>query len=168
MRPGSRPASAAAIQPVGFQRAWTACGHERDGFIEDANDDRTYNNRDRLFLRGQLMYEPNADTSYRLIVDHTTRDEVCCAAVGLVRGPTADIIQGVAVLQTRNPAVVGIAFDPYDRKATVSPQFQLPPGPRRNPASHWRSTPTRSWAALPALPLFGTGRPNAAWTSISA
>ena len=95
--------------------------HERDGFIEDANDDRTYNNRDRLFLRGQLMYEPNADTSYRLIVDHTTRDEVCCAAVGLVRGPTADIIQGVAVLQTRNPAVVGIAFDPYDRKATVSP-----------------------------------------------
>ena len=95
--------------------------HERDGFLEDANDDRTYNNRDRLFLRGQLMYEPNADTSFRVIADHTTREEVCCAAVGLVRGPTADVIQGVAVLQTRNPAVVGIAFDPYDRKATVSP-----------------------------------------------
>ena len=95
--------------------------HERDGFLEDANDDRTYNNRDRLFLRGQLMYEPNADTSFRVIADHTTREEVCCAAVGLVRGPTADVIQGVAVLQTRNPAVVGIAFEPYDRKATVSP-----------------------------------------------
>ena len=94
--------------------------HERDGFLEDANDDRTYNNRNRLFLRGQLVYEPNEDTSIRLIADHSTRDEICCAAVGLVRGPTADLIQGVAIQQTRNPAIVGIAFDPYDRKATVS------------------------------------------------
>ena len=95
--------------------------HERDGFLEDANDDRTYNNRDRLFLRGQISYEPGPDTSFRLIADHTTREEVCCAAVGLVRGPTADIIQGVSVLQTRNPSIVGISFDPYARKATVSP-----------------------------------------------
>ena len=95
--------------------------HERDGFLEDANDERTYNDRDRLFLRGQLMYEPNADTSIRLIADYTTRDEVCCAAVGLVRGPTADLIQGISVLQARDPSVVGIAFDPYARKATVSP-----------------------------------------------
>ncbi len=94
--------------------------HERDGFLEDANDDRTYNDRDRLFLRGQVAYEPNEDTRIRLIADHTTRDEVCCAAVGLVRGPTAGIIQQISVLQTRNPGIVGIAFDPYDRKATVS------------------------------------------------
>ena len=94
--------------------------HERDGFLEDANDDRAYNNRDRLFLRGQLVYEPSENTSFRLIADHSTREEVCCAAVGLVRGPTADLIQGLAIQQTRNPAVVGIAFDPYDRKATVS------------------------------------------------
>ena len=94
--------------------------HERDGFIEDANDDRTYNNRNRLFLRGQLVYEPNEVTSIRLIADHSTRDEICCAAVGLVRGPTADLIQGIALQRTRNPAIVGIAFDPYDREATVS------------------------------------------------
>ena len=94
--------------------------HKRDGFLEDANDDRGYNDRDRRFVRGQLMYEPNADTSIRLIADHTTRNEQCCAAVGLVRGPTAAIIQGLSVAQTRNPAIIGIAFDPYDRKATVS------------------------------------------------
>ena len=94
--------------------------HERDGFLEDANDERTYNDRDRLFLRGQLVYEPSENTSFRLIADHTTREEVCCAAVGLVRGPTADIVQAVSVLQTRNPSIVGIAFDPYARKATVS------------------------------------------------
>ncbi len=94
--------------------------HKRDGFLEDANFDRSYNDRNRLFVRGQLMYEPSADTTIRLIADHTTREEQCCAGVGLVRGPTAAVIQAIAVGQTRNPAIVGIAFDPYDRKATVS------------------------------------------------
>ena len=94
--------------------------HKRDGFLEDPNFDRTFNDRDRLFVRGQLMYEPNPDTTIRLIADYTSRDEQCCAAVGLVRGPTAAIIQGISIAQTRNPGIVGIAFDPYDRKATVS------------------------------------------------
>lgn len=94
--------------------------HKRDGFLEDPNYDRSYNDRDRLFVRGQLVYEPNPDTTVRLIADYTNREEECCAAVGLVRGPTADIVQGISVAQTRNPAIVGIAFDPYDRKATVS------------------------------------------------
>ena len=94
--------------------------HKRDGFLEDPNYDRSYNDRDRLFVRGQLMYEPNPDTTIRLIADYTSREEECCAAVGLVRGPTAAIIQGISVAQTRNPGIVGIAFDPYDRKATVS------------------------------------------------
>ncbi len=105
----------------GLSARLDAVWHERDGFLEDANDDRAYNDRDRLFLRGQLMYEPSEDLSFRVIVDHTTREEVCCAAVGLVRGPTADIVQAVSALQTRNPAIVGIAFDPWDRKATVTP-----------------------------------------------
>ena len=73
--------------------------HKRDGFLEDPNYDRSYNDRDRLFVRGQLIYEPNAGTSIRLIADHTTRDEQCCAAVGLVRGPTAAIIQGISAAQ---------------------------------------------------------------------
>ncbi len=103
-----------------------AVWHERDGFLEDANYDRSFNDRDRLFARAQLLYEPNADTSVRLIADHTTRDEQCCAAVGLVEGLTAAAIQGVSVLETRNPAVVGIAFDPYARKATVSPGSGYP------------------------------------------
>ncbi|WP_446830626.1 TonB-dependent receptor [Candidatus Foliamicus sp.] len=95
--------------------------YERDGFLEDANDDRTYNDRNRLFLRGQLVYEPNADTQIRLIADHTTREESCCASVGLIAGATAPLVQGLAVAQTRDPSTVGIAFDPYARKATVSP-----------------------------------------------
>lgn len=105
----------------GFSARLDGVWHKRDGFLEDANDDRTFNDRDRLFLRGQLMYEPNADLSIRLIADHTTRDEQCCAAVGLVRGPTAPILQAISAQQARDPAIVGIAFNPDERKATVSP-----------------------------------------------
>ena len=94
--------------------------HERSGFLTDANDGRSYNDRDRLFLRGQLLYQPGSDISARLIADHTTREEVCCAAVGVVRGATAALVQGVALAQTRNPSITGIAFDPEARKATVS------------------------------------------------
>ncbi len=104
----------------GFSARLDGVRHERDGFLEDANDGRTFNDRDRLFLRGQLMYEPNADIGLRLIADHTTREEQCCAAVGLLRGPTAAIIEGVSVLQTGNPDIIGIAFAPDERKATVT------------------------------------------------
>lgn len=103
-----------------FSARVDAVHHKRDGFLEDANYERSFNDRNRLFVRGQLMYEPNADTTIRLIADHTTREEQCCAAVGLVQGPTAPIVQGISVAQARNPAIVGIAFDPYERKATVS------------------------------------------------
>src|SRR3546814_14435694 len=39
------------------------------------------NNRDRYFLRGQLLFEPTDALSVRLIADYTFRDERCCAAI---------------------------------------------------------------------------------------
>ena len=61
----------------------------RDGFYDVVNPtggtESTVNDRDRLFVRGQLLYEPNEDLSIRLIADYTTRDESCCGAVYLDR-----------------------------------------------------------------------------------
>jgi iron complex outermembrane receptor protein len=56
---------------------------KRDGFLRDETNDIDVNNRDRLFLRGQLFYEPTEDLTVRLIGDYTTRDERCCGAVYL-------------------------------------------------------------------------------------
>lgn len=53
---------------------------KRDGFYNDTNNDRDINNRDRYFLRGQLLFEPTDALSVRLIADYTYRDEECCAA----------------------------------------------------------------------------------------
>ncbi|WP_374392963.1 TonB-dependent receptor [Sphingopyxis sp.] len=53
---------------------------KRDGFYNDTANNRDINNRDRYFLRGQLLFEPTDALSVRLIADYTYRDEECCAA----------------------------------------------------------------------------------------
>lgn len=53
---------------------------KRDGFYFDPANNTDVNDRNRFFLRGQLLFEPTADLSIRLIADYTYRDEKCCAA----------------------------------------------------------------------------------------
>jgi len=67
----------------------------RDGFIDDVNSDREFNNIDRFALRGQLLYE-KGDSSLRLIADYTETDENCCGVtIGLV-GPFGALVNAVA------------------------------------------------------------------------
>ena len=54
---------------------------KRDGFYDDEANDTTINNRNRIFTRGQLLFEPTTDLSIRLIGDYTWRKEKCCGAV---------------------------------------------------------------------------------------
>ncbi len=61
---------------------------KRDGFLRDANNNRDVNNRDRYFVRGQLLFEPTDALSIRLIADYTSRDEECCGATYV--GPTVN------------------------------------------------------------------------------
>lgn len=58
---------------------------KRDGFYHDVVNDRDINDRNRYFVRGQLMFEPSSDLSIRLIADYTKRDEECCAATYISR-----------------------------------------------------------------------------------
>jgi outer membrane receptor protein involved in Fe transport len=53
---------------------------KRDGFYHDLTNDTDVNDRNRYFLRGQLLFEPSDALSVRLIADYTHRDEKCCAA----------------------------------------------------------------------------------------
>jgi outer membrane receptor protein involved in Fe transport len=53
---------------------------KRDGFYTDPANNTDINDRDRYFLRGQLLIEPTDALSIRLIADYTFRDEQCCAA----------------------------------------------------------------------------------------
>ncbi|MFM5922875.1 MAG: TonB-dependent receptor [Novosphingobium sp.] len=53
----------------------------RDGFLHDATNNIDVNNRNRFFVRGQLLFEPTSDLTVRLIADYTWRKERCCGAV---------------------------------------------------------------------------------------
>lgn len=53
---------------------------KRDGFYFDPANNTDVNDRNRYFVRGQLLFEPTSDISIRLIGDYTFRDEKCCAA----------------------------------------------------------------------------------------
>ena len=100
---------------------------KRDGFYKDVTNGGTINDRNRYFLRGQLLFQPSSDLSVRLIADYTKRDEACCSA--------AYIDQTVAVanaglLTSANP-IIGVltkmgqpvaAFsDPYSRNLYLTP-----------------------------------------------
>jgi iron complex outermembrane recepter protein len=53
---------------------------KRDGFYYDSTNKTDVNDRDRFFVRGQLLFEPSSDLRIRLIGDYTKRDEKCCGA----------------------------------------------------------------------------------------
>ena len=53
---------------------------KRDGFNPDPANNTEINNRNRYFVRGQLLFEPSDALSVRLIGDYTHRKERCCSA----------------------------------------------------------------------------------------
>ena len=54
---------------------------KRDGFIRELVSNRQINNRDRILLRGQLLFSPADSVELRLIGDYANRKEECCAGV---------------------------------------------------------------------------------------
>jgi iron complex outermembrane recepter protein len=72
---------------------------KRDGFfrVVDAAGPtgERVNDRDRFFVRGQILFEPSDMVSLRLIGDYTKRTEACCAGVYKSTNETFDPTPGV-------------------------------------------------------------------------
>lgn len=90
---------------------------KRDGYIDDVNSDRAFNNVNRWYARGQALYDTSA-FSLRLIADYYETDEQCCGAVNVVRGTLGPLLDGLAGLQGRDGLYNG---DPSERRMAVSP-----------------------------------------------
>ncbi len=75
-------AASSITGPISEQLAFRVDGVyvKRDGFYTDPQNGKDINDRDRYFLRGQLLFEPTDALSIRLIADYTKRAERCCAA----------------------------------------------------------------------------------------
>ncbi len=90
---------------------------ERDGYndvLTGKGPSKRDQDQDQGFytIRGQLLFVPNDEATFKLIGDYTKRDENCCGAVQIRTGATAGILNlvsgGVALAPTAKP---------YDRVA---------------------------------------------------
>jgi len=107
---------------------------KRDGFYKDPANNTDINDRDRYFLRGQLLFEPTDALSIRLIADYTFRDEKCCGAIyidnsvnpyigdlnnpGIPATPTTNSITQVLIDLGQDP---GAFNQGYQRTLSVTP-----------------------------------------------
>lgn len=57
--------------------------NKRDGYNKDLGTGNETNERNRWFVRGQALWEPNAQARVRLIGDYSKIDENCCGVVNL-------------------------------------------------------------------------------------
>lgn len=105
---------------------------KRDGFYKlvdgAGNKVGDTNDRDRYFLRGQALIEPNDALSIRLIGDYTNRDESCCGAAYIEtreRRPVAGGGYSTAPFNRIAAILAGqgsvIAADPFDRELAITP-----------------------------------------------
>jgi outer membrane receptor protein involved in Fe transport len=110
----------------------------RDGFYTVVNPqggtEGDVNDRDRIFVRGQLLFEPSEDITFRLIGDYTFRDESCCGAVTIEARETFDPTPGqpgdfafspnenrVVTIMRRQGGRFSALGDPFSRLIDVSP-----------------------------------------------
>ena len=80
--------------PLSDTLAFSLAGNHftRDGYFDLINLGTEINDRDRWDLRGQLLWEPSENLSFRLIADKGEIDELCCAVTNILAGPTAGLI----------------------------------------------------------------------------
>ena len=91
---------------------------QRDGY-NDVVTGRGPSTRDQdadqnfYTVRGQLLFIPDDQATFRVIADYSRRDENCCGAVQLRTGPTA----GILALVSGQAAPIAMTADPYERVA---------------------------------------------------
>jgi outer membrane receptor protein involved in Fe transport len=69
--------------------------NRRDGYVDDLGTGDEYNERDRWSIRGDILWEPSLDVSFRLIADYDKIDENCCILTNLVEGPTGASVRAL-------------------------------------------------------------------------
>lgn len=109
--------------------------NERDGYFNNIVTGSKVNDRNRWSLRGDVLWQPSADLSVRVIGDYNLIREKCCGVVQIHNGPATQIIGaptaagglGAIVLPDTEPFAQQIAFstDPVNRLRGYGVSAQL-------------------------------------------
>ena len=100
---------------------------KRDGFYRDVTNNTDINNRNRFFIRGQLLFQPSSDLTVRLIGDFTTRSEKCCSAAYIdetVASANQNLLSTtntIIPVLTRLGEPVAAFSNPYSRNLYLTP-----------------------------------------------
>jgi iron complex outermembrane recepter protein len=83
--------------PISDKLAFGLSGgiNKRDGYVLDLGTGSKSNERDRWGVRGQLLFEATEDLKFRLIADYDSIDEICCAVINVVDGPTGNAVRAL-------------------------------------------------------------------------
>ncbi len=111
--------------------------NKRDGYNKNLGTGNRVNDRDRWFVRGQLMYKGDNGLKIRLIGDYGKINEICCGVVNLQSGArtgilTSPLIGGqVNIPEDRFANEVYTNFDPTNtiKNYGVSGQIDYEAGP---------------------------------------
>ncbi|CAN5356894.1 TonB-dependent receptor [soil metagenome] len=80
--------------PISDSLAFRLSGsiNERDGYFKNTVTGRDVNERNRWSIRGDILFQPSADFSLRVIADYNVIKEVCCGAETVFNGPATQAI----------------------------------------------------------------------------
>ena len=119
---GAMGASGSVTGPISDTLAFRlyAGRRVRDGFMNiDTGDgprpETTDNNQDFGTVRGQLLWLPSDNVSFRLIADYSRRDEFCCIGTQIRTGPTYPFIDGLSNGTGQRPPATGFGPLPFLR-----------------------------------------------------
>ena len=95
---------------------------KRDGFLKDVISGRRINDRNRWLLRGQALFQPNDNFSFRLVADYTKRNEECCGATYLPAHDVTTAGESASTIATIERAMGAfINDDTFHRKISITP-----------------------------------------------
>ena len=82
--------------PVGDSTAIRIAGSyaDGDGWLENVVSGNDIHDRDRWYIRGQLLFEPSDDFSLRIIGDYAEMDETCCTPLRYENDPNTAAVNG--------------------------------------------------------------------------
>ena len=90
----SRLLRASVTGPINGDLAFgvSATGQVRDGFLTNTTTGKDVNDRRRGSVRADLLWEPSARASARVIGDYNNIKETCCGVVSVFNGPATRFI----------------------------------------------------------------------------
>ena len=89
--------------------------NSRDGFFEDLNTGSEVSNRDRWYVRGQVLVDNGSNLSLRVIADLDDIDEICCGVVNVQNGPATAVINALGGMVTNpNDPFADVVYNNFD------------------------------------------------------